>query len=349
MLKNFEEDNMKKNISFLIILVIMIFSIVGCSSTDQTSTEQTSNAENQGSVTTVDYPGNNQINILVGYGAGGSSDLGVRILQPYLEKELGTTVNVINKTGANGWIAWTDLSKAKPDGLTIALVNIPGFYSGYLDKQQNRSENLESFDFIANHVTDWGVLVAKKGQFKNMEDFMNYAKTNEVTIGDVGMGGNKHIQTEELKFANPDTKLTPIHMKGWAENYAGLLGGHIDAVSATVGDIMSQMAEGEIEVLCIFAPQRSELLPDVQTCEELGFGKVYGPSSRGYMLPKGVDQEVVSIIENAFNKAINDPEQVEKMRELGLAVDYFDGEEYDAFLKENETKLRDMSKLLGWE
>ncbi|SCZ79509.1 tripartite tricarboxylate transporter substrate binding protein [Acidaminobacter hydrogenoformans] len=340
---------MKKHISFMIILLIFVSSIAGCGSTDQVNNEQPSNSENQGSVKKVDYPGTNQVNILVGYGAGGSSDIGVRMLQPYLEKELDTTVNVINKPGANGWIAWTDLSKAKPDGLTIALVNIPGFYSGYLDKQQNRSENLESFDFIANHVTDWGVLVAKKGQFENMEDFMKNAKSSEVTIGDVGMGGNKHIQIEELKNANPDAKLTPIHMKGFAENYAGLLGGHIDAVSATMGDIISQMSEGELEVLCVFAPERSEMLPDVQTCEELGFGQVYGPSSRGYMLPKGVDQEVVSIIEEAFKKAINDPEQISKMRELGLAVDYFDGEEYDAFLKENETKLRSMTKLLGWE
>lgn len=288
------------------------------------------------------------ITMLVGFSAGGSSDLGVRMLVPYLEKELGTTVSVINKTGANGWVAWTELAKAKPDGYTLALVNIPGFYSGYLDKKQKRKDNMDSFQFIANHVTDWGVLVAKKGAFKNMKDFMEQAKTKEMTIGDVGIGGNKHMQIEALKKANPAGKLTPVHMKGWPDNYAGIIGGHIDAASATCVDVVSQLQEGEMEILCVFAPKRVGLLPDVPTCEEEGFGAVYGPSSRGFFMPKGVDAAVLAKLQTAFKNAIANPEHVEKMKKMGVLTDYMDGQPYVDYVRQNEESAKSLADLMGW-
>lgn len=288
------------------------------------------------------------ITMLVGFSAGGSSDLGVRMLVPYLEKELKTTVNVINKTGANGWIAWTDLVKAKPDGYTLGLVNIPGFYSGYLDKKQKRKENLDSFQFIVNHVTDWGVLVAKKGMFKDINDFMEQSGTREMTIGDVGLGGNKHMQIEELKRKNPDRKLTPVHMKGWPDNYAGIIGGHIDAASATCADVVSQLQEGEMEILCVFAPKRVELLPDIPTCEESGFGAVYGPSSRGFFMPKGADDVIFGKLQTAFKNAVNDPEHIEKMKKIGVVTDYMEGEQYEQYLRANEESAKSLADLMGW-
>ncbi len=294
------------------------------------------------------YP-NKPITMLVGFSAGGSSDLGVRLLIPYLEKELGTSVSVINKTGANGWVAWTELSKAKPDGYTIGLVNVHGFYSGYLDKRQKRKENINSFQFIANHVTDWGMLVVKKGAFKDMKDFMDQAKTRELTVGDVGLGGNKHRQNEDLKRKNSSVQITPVHMKGWTDNYAGIIGGHIDAASATGADVVAQLPEGEVEVLCVFAPKRLDFLPDVPTCEELGFGAVYGPSSRGFFMPKGASAEVLTTLQTAFKKAINNPEHAEKMAKLGVMIDYKEGEDFVQYVRDEEKVVNSFAGLMGWD
>jgi tripartite-type tricarboxylate transporter receptor subunit TctC len=286
--------------------------------------------------------------LLIGYSAGGATDLGARILVPYLEKELGVPVSVINKPGADGWVSWTELAKASPDGYTIGMVNIPAFYGGYLNKQLNRKESMDSFKFIANHVTDWGVLVVKKGMFKDMQDFMEKAKTKELTVADVSLGGTKHLQIEDLKRKNPGYKLTSVHMKGWPDNYAGILGAHVDAASATCVDVAAQLQEGEMEVLCIFAPKRSELLPNIPTCEETGFGAVYQPSSRGFMVPKGVNEEVFAKIQTAFKKAIANPEQAEKLRKMGVAIDYMDGKQYDDFIKKNEETMKSFADLLGW-
>ena len=67
------------------------------------------------------------------------------------------------------------------------------------------------------------------------------------------------------------------------------------AASATCVDVVSQLQEGEMEILCVFVPKRSGLLPGVPTCEEEGFGAVYGPSSRGFFMPKGADAALLAI------------------------------------------------------
>lgn len=340
---------MKKKLLSVLLASVLALSFSACSGKSSTPSsapvEQGSSSSTAPAGTT--WP-NKPITLIVGYGAGGSSDLGVRMLQPYLEKLTGQTVTVVNQTGAQGWVAWTDLAKAAPDGYTISLVNIPGFYAGYLDSQQERKENMSSFTFICNHVSDWGVLIAKKGQFADMKAFMDMAKSEGVTVGDVGLGGNKHMQTEELAAKNDGSKITAVHMNGWADNYAAVLGGTLDAASATIGDILNQLSDGDMEVLCVFAPERSNLLPDVPTCEELGFGNVYGPSARGYMMPAGVDDATLAKISKVFEEAITDPAHIEDMKKLGLQVDYFGGDKYAAFLKENETKAAGMSDLFGW-
>lgn len=328
-----------KKIFRLLLGIIGVLILVSCGKVKSSSSKEQDIAS---------YP-SKPVTIVVGYGAGGSSDLGVRMLQAHLEKELGQSVVVVNKTGAQGWVAWSEFAKAEPDGYTISLVNIPGFYSGYLDEQQKRKENLESFTFLANHVSDWGVLVVKKGKYKDMKDFIEKSKIDGVTIGDVGVGGNKHMAIEELAKYNEESKISAVHMKGWSDNYAALLGDTLDGVSATIGDVINQLDEGNLEILCIFSPEKTKMLPNISTCEELGYGAVYAPSARGFMLPAGANPELVDKIVAALKNAINKPEHIEEMKKIGLEIDYFDGEEYRKFLIENEEKAKGMAEVFGWK
>ena len=70
----------------------------------------------------------NNITMIVPWSAGGGADIAVRPLVPYLEDDLGVRITVVNATGANGWIAWNQLLKARPDGYTIAQMNILTVY-----------------------------------------------------------------------------------------------------------------------------------------------------------------------------------------------------------------------------
>lgn len=298
---------------------------------------------------TSDWP-KKTVTLLCGFGAGGSSDLGVRSLASALEKQTGVSFVVQNVTGANGWMSWAQLMDSDADGYTISLVNTPALFADYLDPQQGRKQTMDDFDFICNHVTDYGLLVAKTGTYTDMNSLMEAAKaTGGVTVGDVGANGNKHIATIQLGQENPDCTLTPVHQAGWSDNYAALLGGTLDAVSATYGDVASALADGEVTVLCVFSEERMEALPDVPTCKEAGFGEVVSAPSRGYMLPMGVDAATKAKISETFEIAIDNPDHESEMEALGLIINYVGGDDYVKFLKEQEQEMIDLKPVLGWE
>ena len=291
------------------------------------------------------------ITMLVPWSAGGGADLSVRTLVPYLEDDLGVSITVVNSTGANGWIAWNELLNADPDGYTIAQMNIPTVYSGYMDPQQNRDNTLDDFALVANEVSDWGCLVVKAGddRFSDLESFIAYGRENERLAGDNGVGTNKHLVAEDLKSQITGLNLTSVHQAGWSDTYAAILGGHIDCGWGSIGETLQAYEDGEVDILCVFATERSTLLPDVPTFNELmPEYNVTSPSDRGFALPAGVDQAVYDRWVQAMDNCINNPEFIEKMTELGQAVNYIGGEEYTDYAKEQEANMAKFSDILGW-
>ena len=124
-----------------------------------------------------DYPGR-PITIQVGFGAGGSSDVGVRVLAESLKKIIGQPVLVENKPGAGSQVMLSDFkNNAKPDGYTMALINIPQLQTIVFDPTRKASFSMKDFQPVANHVQDPGAaLVRKESPFKTLEDFLNEAR-----------------------------------------------------------------------------------------------------------------------------------------------------------------------------
>lgn len=337
---------MKKVLAATMCLALGLTLLTGCG---QSSGNNTAGGDT-GSKVSAQWP-ERTITMLVPWSAGGGSDLAVRTLVPYLEKDLGVTITVVNQTGANGWIAWNDLLHADADGYTIAQMNIPTVYSGYLDPQQNRSENLDSFLMVANEISDWGCMVVKAGdtRFPDTKALIEYGKSNELLAGDAGVGTNKHLLTENLNSKVDGLKLTAVHQSGWSDNYAALLGGHIDVAWGSVGETLQAYLDGEVDILCVFATERSSLLPDVPTFQELmPEYEITSPSDRGFALPAGVNEAIYDRWQQAMDTAINDQEFIQKMADLGQAVNYMDGEAYTEYAKEQETVMKGFSDILGW-
>ncbi|WP_369282843.1 tripartite tricarboxylate transporter substrate binding protein [Oscillibacter sp. GMB15532] len=339
---------MKKIIALAAAAAICLALFTGCGSTSGTSG---SSGSTGGSSAPGEWTPNRSITMLVPWSAGGGSDLAVRTLAPYLEKDLGVSITVVNSTGANGWIAWNELLKADPDGYTIAQMNIPTVYSGYLDPQQNRDENLDSFALVANEISDWGCLVVKAGdaRFTDTKSFIEYGMSNELLAGDNGVGTNKHLLAESLMSQIDGLQLTEVHQSGWSDTYAALLGGHIDVGWGSIGETLQAYQDGEVDILCVFATERSSLLPDVPTFnEEMPEYNVTSPSDRGFALPAGVDQAVYDRWIQAMDNCINNPEFIARMAVLGQAVNYLGGDEYTAYAKEQEAQMATFSEILGW-
>jgi len=330
---------------------LMVLSLTACGGNKKPAAGGQANKAKTTTSGKLDWP-KRTITMIVPWSAGGGSDLAVRTLTPYLEKDLGVKITVLNTTGANGWIAWKNLLKAKPDGYTIAQMNIPTVYSGYLDPQQKRKENLDSFMMVANEVSDWGCMVvnAKDTRFKDVKSFIEYGKTHEVLAADNGVGTNKQILTVNLNKQVKGLQLKQVHQAGWADSYSAILGGHIDVGWGSIGETLQGVKDGELRLLCVFAPKRSALLPDVPTFNELMPGlDVTSPSDRGFALPAGVDKAIYDRWVAAMNKSINDPEFIKKMNALGQALNYIGGDEYTAYAKKQEEVMKSFSDVMGWK
>ncbi|NEU31810.1 tripartite tricarboxylate transporter substrate binding protein [bacterium LRH843] len=343
---------MKKSFLTFITLLLVILLLVACGGNQQptsTSSEtENSSTKSETTSTEIDFP-KKPITLIVSFSAGGGTDLGARLLASYIEEDLGVPVNVLNKPGGGGWVGWTDLANAKPDGYTIGYLNTPNLITGYMNPELERKHNLESFITIANHMTDPGVIAirADDERFSTLAELIEYAKENELTTTSTGVASDDH--TAVLKVNNElGTKFKAVHAAGFPENKANVLGGHVDVFFANVGELVGDHEDGTVKILAVLGEERSPFLPDVPTMVEEGFGSIYSWSARGIGAPAGMDPEILAILEAAFEKAITDPEQAKKMDAMWLKVDYRNSEDYMEMLQKEAVDLQDLKDILGW-
>ncbi|MCX7780105.1 MAG: tripartite tricarboxylate transporter substrate binding protein [Negativicutes bacterium] len=326
---------MKKMLCVIMVLILAV-GLVGCGKGAKTQ---------EGAK--VDFP-TKPITLIVSFAAGGGTDLGARLLAPYLEKELGVPVVVENKPGGGGWIGYSELLKAKPDGYTIGYVNTPGLITGYLNPSAKRQQNLDSFTYVANHVLDPGVIAvrADEKRFTTIQELIEYAKKQELTTTTNGVGTGPHMAALDIN-QKMGTKFKPVHFNGTGEYLAAVLGGHIDVFIARVGESLEPVRDGQLKVLAVTTKERVPQYPNVPTMNET-VGEVLNYSSRGIAAPKGIDPKVLEKLQTAFEKAMKNPEHVQKMEKMGLTVHYLKGDDYKNLLKAEEKVIQNLKPLLGW-
>lgn len=297
-----------------------------------------------------EFPGGRPITMIVPWAPGGGSDIGARILLPYLERELGTTVNVINPTGATGWIGWERLLSDPANGHTIAMVNFPALFSGYLNPALGRTRTIHDFDLLANHVTDFSGLAIHidETRFTDLESFIAFARNNPVSVTTTGVGTQQHILLLKLN-AGLGLNITAVHGTGFADSYAALLGRHVDAVFGSVGELLVPERNQELRALVLFSDDTVPLMPHIRVWNHLGLGpEIVNSSQRAFAIRRGTPPEVVSVLAGALERAINSPTQVARMRELGLYVDFMGPEDFTRHIHAEESSIRSLAPLLGW-
>lgn len=294
------------------------------------------------------YP-EKSIAAVIAYGAGGNTDVGARILFPFVEAKLGAPLTIINKPGGGGWVGWTYMLNAKADGYTIGYINTPNLITGYMDPQFKRDKSLADFDLIANHVTDYGVISINKDEtrFTNIKELVEYAKSHDLTAATTGASGDDHIAMLKLN-KRYGTRFVPVHMNGTAQQRAAIQGGHVDVNFSNVGDTNAAHKNGELRILAIMAPERSGFISDVPTLAESGYPGVVSWSARGIAAPKGLTDAQLAVLRTAFIEGMNNPEHLQKMNEMGLKVDIRTGDDYRKMLQEEEDGVKELGPLLGW-
>lgn len=296
----------------------------------------------------VTYPEKGKaITMMIHWAAGGTSDIGGRLLAASMEKVLGTTINVVNKPGASGQIGYTELSQAKPDGYTFGSTNFPSAVISYLDESRKATYNRKSWDLIGLQVIDPGmVAVRPDSPYKTLKDLVDAAKANpkKIRVSTTGLQSDEHFSmTQFQKLAGVEFAI--VHFPdGIAKAQAAFLGGHVDVLVGNAGDGVALLKNGDGRVLAVMDEDESPFLPGVPTFKDEGYNLVFG-SSRGFALPAGAPKEVVDTLSNAMKEACEDPELKEKMLAQGLSLRYKGPEEYNKYWDGFETMLKELMPL----
>lgn len=302
----------KFNLSVLLLGLVLI--LAACGGNDAGGKNNALGDKGKG-----DYPKRN-IEILVGHGAGGGTDLFTRAAVTELQEILGVNINVVNQEGGAGVVAAQNAFSAPADGYTlIADAAFPiSTASG------TNTHGLEGFVPIARFQSDTYALWVDPAKYDSIEDFVKAAEENpgQVTIGGTGSMGMDELTVIQLRDeTGVDFKFIP--MEGAGEMHAGVIGGHLDAMVEEFGPAKSLYEDEAIDPLIVFNEERLEEYPDLPTTVEMGWDLVDG-NERGFYIKKGADQEIIDTLEDAMKKA-------------------YETERYQEYQKDNFLHLRE-----GW-
>src|SRR3954463_15399477 len=259
------------------------------------------------------------IKIVVPFAAGGPVDALARILAQELTTRLATDVVVENRGGAGGLLAVEQVARAPADGRTILFASVGALVITNALKPQPGYEQLKVFAPVARIGAAPTLFIVKADSpFKTLGDLIARAKTDkDMSYGSAGNGTTMHIASEQLNFS-AKTKITHVPYRGAAPALNDILGGHINFLNADITVLYPMVKQGAIRALAVCGTERSALLPDVPTAQELGYKDVYMENWYGVLVPAATPPDAVAKLETAVMETVKTPEVWAKISANGV-------------------------------
>jgi tripartite-type tricarboxylate transporter receptor subunit TctC len=262
-----------------------------------------------------DYP-TRPIELVVPYGAGGGTDVLARAFAESAKKHLGQPVTVINKPGASGAIGMADVVQSRPDGYKLVMLVPEIAILPHIGIARFATEDL--VPIIRLNADPLFLVVKGDSPLKSVDDFVETARKAKepMRFGNAGVGGVTHLAQLALE-QRMGTKFVHAAFQGNAPAILALLGGHIDAVTATPSEVRSYMATGQLKVLAVTSDQRLKGDEQIPTLKESKVDlTVY--TWRGVGAPKGVAPSVMNKLVGAALRTAEEPAFKAAMEQLKL-------------------------------
>jgi tripartite-type tricarboxylate transporter receptor subunit TctC len=270
--------------------------------------------------------------IVVGFAAGGATDIQARLVGQWLSERLGQQFIVENRAGASGNIATEAVIKAPPDGYTLLQIVTPHAINAALFTDLNFDFKRDITPVICTARLAYVVVVHPSVPAKTMPEFIAYAKANpgKFTYGSTGNGTTPHLAFAEFA-SKAKIDVTHVPFKGSADGLQAVLGGHVMSHSDATG-WAPQVEAGTMRLLATYGSKRTKRWPNVPTLNELGYDTV-SDSPFGIGGPKGMDPAVVKKLHDAFKKTLEDPAVMASFDKYDQSVIYMGTEEYTQFIR----------------
>jgi tripartite-type tricarboxylate transporter receptor subunit TctC len=268
-----------------------------------------------------DYPSRN-ITMIVPYPAGGPSDVVARIVAEGMRKQLGETIVIENVGGAGGTVGTGRAAGATPDGYTLLSASMGSHVAApalFPNLKYDSTKDFEPIGLVSNAPA--ALVVKKDFPAKDLKEFIAYVKKNGTQVNQAhgGIGSSSHMACLLL---NNEAGLKPnsVAYKGTGPALNDLVGGHVDYFCEQVVSVAPSAKGGNIKAFVVSGDTRSPALPDVPSAKEAGLPG-YGISVwSAVFAPKGTPKPVVAKLSEALNKALDDPDLIKRLAELGGTV-----------------------------
>jgi tripartite-type tricarboxylate transporter receptor subunit TctC len=263
------------------------------------------------------YP-NRPITWIVPMGAGGTSDVFARTIQPFMANYLGQPMIVDNKSGANGVLGEELGFNAKPDGYTLIFSSASVAANPFLRKTNYDPRKFVPVIYLGNVYL---ILLANSDvKAKNLKEFVELVKTKPagtVNYSSWGVGGMGHLATELLNI-EAKINLTHIPYKSSPEAVTAAISGQTQVTFQTTSLAIPQIKAGRLHPLAVAAPNRLPDAPDIPTVAEMGYPGIKIDTWFGIFLPPNTPRPIVERLNKAFQAAIADPENKAKLEAKGI-------------------------------
>jgi tripartite-type tricarboxylate transporter receptor subunit TctC len=295
-----------------------------------------------------DYP-NRPVRYIVPFPPGGSTDIVGRIMAAALTERLGQQVVIDNRGGAAGTIGAEIAARATPDGYTIFACNIASLaISPALYKKLG-------YDPVAGFApigligsTPNSLVVNPAVPAATVAEFIAHAKSRpgKLNYGSPGIGTSVQLSMELFKM-NARIDLVHVPYKGGGPAIVDLMGGHVQAMFATVASVIGHVRSGRLRMLGVTSTTRHPDVPDVPTIAESGMPGFEVISWQGLCTPAGVPEAVLARIRAALEAVLALPETKRQLADQSMQPTPLGADKFAAFIRSERSKYAKLVKDVG--
>ena len=262
------------------------------------------------------------VKLIVGYAAGGPVDQAARQIAPVLARELGTTVLVENRPGANATTAGDGVAKGPADGSLLWFAASPTVTISPNVMARMPFEPARDLLAIAPVLSYYNVLVINKElPFKSVRELVDHAKANpgKLSYGSAGVGGSNHL-SGELLAARTGTKLLHVPYKGNAPAMTDVIGGQLTMMFDIISTARAFIGSDKVRAIAVTSPTRNPSLPNVPTMTESGIADYDVGGWYAVYASAQLPKPLAARYTQAFAHALKDAELKTKLEAAGYEL-----------------------------
>jgi tripartite-type tricarboxylate transporter receptor subunit TctC len=301
----------------------------------------------EGAQAQANYP-NRPIRLVVGFAAGGPSDVIARVLGAKLSDLLGQQFVIENRAGASGNIATETVARSQNDGYTLLMTPLANAVNESLFKNLRYKFGEHLVPVAAVAETANVLVVHPSLEAKSVPELTALAKgkPGEILYATAGRGTATHLAGELFNLM-ADTKLVPVHYKGGGETIKDIVSGQVKVMFSTIPPVLGLVKDGTLRALATTALQRDAALPDLPTIAETGLAGFDMRLWFGLTAPVGTPSGVIDRLSDATSQALRTRELQSALAAQGFAPMIGTAEQFGDFYRREATKWAEVIQTVG--